>query len=237
MENGQPVVATTPNVTISNGTKYFQITTQDVGAAVAAQMKSQGYQKDVTATLTPANAPVFYAADHPLKLVVHALQVDTQASIWQGQAYILSNGKTEMVKPISGRFETTLNVPTLTRQFREGDIITESDIAYKTLPERQLRKDTIIKASNLIGQSPTRMVSPGRPIRSGEIDQPKIIKKGQLVEMNYTTPYMSIRTSGEALEDGSQGTLIRVKNSKTEKAISARVVASGKVEVNNDSTL
>lgn len=124
-------------------------------------------------------------------------------------------------------------MPVLTRQLRTGDIIEASDLTSKTIAARQLRKDTITETRFLIGQSPVRAISPGRPMRSGEVTQPTVVKKGDLVQMNYTTPYMSIRTTGEALENGANGALIRVKNSKTEKAISARVVSAGTVEVNN----
>ena len=212
--------------------EFFQVTGDDIGNAVAAEMQKQGFTKPVQATLTPAPAAAVFSADHPLTLVIQGLKIDPEAQLWQGQLHVMSNGATEAVKPVAGRYETIQRIPVLARQLRAGDIIDASDVVFKTLPERQLRKDTVTEATYLIGQSPVRSVSPGRPIRSSEISQPIVISKGQLVEMNYTTPYMSIRTSGEALENGSAGSLIRVKNVKTEKAISARVISAGKVEAN-----
>lgn len=220
--------------TLTRQPEFFQITSDDVSNAVVAQMQAQGFDQKVDATVTPAT-PVIYSADHPLKVAIHALQIDTDAKIWQAQAYILADGKTETVKPVAGRYDTAMTVPVLKRPLSKGDIIAVEDIELKTLPERQLRKDTITATADLIGHSPSRGVSANRPLRTAEIGQPVLIKKGQLVEMHYTTPYMNIRTSGEALEDGAKDALIRVKNTKSEKAISARVVASGKVEVNTES--
>jgi flagella basal body P-ring formation protein FlgA len=232
IQNGTPLVDETIDTTPRQ--RYFQITNDDVGKAVAEQMQKQGFRQQVTATLNPAPSTVIYSADHPLKIAIHALQVDTDAKLWQGQVYVIANNKTETVKPIAGRYDATLTVPVLTRQLRSGDVIEATDIEMKSFPERQLRKDTVTSLNAIVGQSPRGMISPGRPLRMAEIIQPTVIKKGDLVEMNYSTPYMHIRATGEALEDGSNGSLIRVKNNKSDKAISARVTAPGQVEVNSD---
>lgn len=222
--------------TASTGS-YFQITKQDVAEAVAKQMQQQGLHKQAAATLDAGIPSVLYGANHPLSLRIHALQVDTQAQRWQAQAYIMNASATEVVKPIAGRFDATLNVPVLSRQLRDGDVIEAHDLVIRTVPERQLRKDAITDRAQLIGKSPLRIISAGRPIRLAEVSAPKVITKGQVVEMYYTTPHMSIHTTGEALEDGAPGQLIRIKNSTSDKAISARVVAAGKVEVNSARTL
>lgn len=217
--------------------KFFQVTNDDVAAAVAKQMQDEGFRQSVTATVNPGIGPVIHSADHPLKLAIHGLQVDPDAKLWQAQAYVISGNTTETVKPVAGRFDATMQVPVLTRQLQSGDVIEKTDLELRPVPERQLRKDTVTDMSSLLGQSPRRIISPNRPIRLSEVSQPVVIKKGQAVEMLYTTPYMHIRATGEALENGATGALIRVKNSKSEKAVSGRVVSAGVVELNNESEL
>lgn len=214
--------------------RYFKITAEDVGQEVVRQMQAQGFKQKVNAIVTPAANQVIYAADHPLKLAVHALQVDSNAQLWQAQAYIISGSTTESVKPVSGRYEAMVTVPVLKRQLRQGDVIEQGDIEMHEVTERQLRKDSITDVKQLVGLSPRRIISADRPIRLKEISQPIVIKKGQAVEMTYSTPYMRIRTTGIALEDGSAGDLIRVKNDKNDKALSARVAGAGHVEANNE---
>ena len=84
----------------------------------------------------------------------------------------------------------------------------------------------------MLGQSPRSIISAQRAIRANELTQPVVIKKGEAVEMSFTTKYMHIKTTGIALEDGAKGASIRVKNEKSGKAVSARVEDAGKVEVN-----
>lgn len=213
--------------------RFYQITEADITGEVARQLTAQGFSAGISASLNPGTPPVIYSANHPLKVALQNLRVDTSAKLWQADAYFIADGATETVKPVAGRYDMTLQVPVLTRQLRQGDIIERSDIELRAMPERRLRKDSITSLDVLLGKSPTRIISAGRPIRAGELSKPTVVKKGQLVEMFYTTPYMSIRATGEALEDGAQGALIRVKNTKSEKAVSARVVDSGRVELNS----
>jgi flagella basal body P-ring formation protein FlgA len=150
---------------------------------------------------------------------------------------MVAAGKTESIKPVAGTFSTLIEVPTLTRQLGRHDIIEATDISMKAVPERHLRKETVTDAKALIGQSPRAIISANRPIRASEVNAPIVVKKGDTVQMTFTNAYMSIRTSGIALEDGAKGQMIRVKNEKSEKAVSGHVEAAGRVEMNAGSAL
>ena len=216
---------------------YFKITGEDVGNAIAEQLRLQAVEQKAQVSMTVGTPNILYSADHPLKIAIHSLQIDAQAHRWQAQAYILANGKTETVKPISGTYVAMVDVPVLTRQLGKSDVIEASDLTNKPMPDKYLRKDTITDSKMLIGQSPRAVISADRPIRQSEISSPILIKKGEPVQLTYTNPYMSLKTTGVALADGAKGDMIRVKNDKSEKAVSGRVVANGRVEVNTTPAL
>lgn len=224
-------------ITTTVSPAYFNITAQDVGKAVAEQLQLQAVEKKADVDLAAGSPETLYSANHPLKVSIHALQVDTTARRWQAQAYILANGKTETVRPVSGTYTPLVDVPVLSRQLSKTDVIEAKDIRMKSISDRFLRKDMVTEAAQLIGQSPRNVISPDRPIRAGEISSPLLIKKGTQVELTYTSPYMSLKATGVALQDGAAGDAIRVKNDKSEKAVSGRVVAAGRVEVNTTPSL
>lgn len=229
---------TTPALTtMASDRAYFKITKDDVAKAVAEQLQLQAVEPKAEVDVNAGTPHVLYSADHALRLTIHALQIDTQSKRWQAQAYILAGGKTESVKPVSGVYEGLREVPVLTRQLGRSDVIEANDLTTKWVPERLLRKETAMDVKSLIGQSPRANISVGRPIRLSEVSAPLVIKKGDPVQLSYTNQYMTLRTSGIALQDGARGELIRVKNDKSEKAVSGRVEAAGRVEVNNASTM
>ncbi len=221
----------------SSPTPYFTITPNDVAMAVAKQLQLQAVEEHPQVTLAAGTPPTLYSANHPLSITIHALQIDTASKRWQAQAYIVANGKTETVKPISGIYAGMINVPVLIHQVTRNERIEASDLSQKLVPSRLVRKDTITDASQLIGQSPRAVISADRPIRQSEVSAPIMVKKGDAVELTYTNPHMSIKTSGIALQDGAKGDMIRVKNEKSEKAVSGRVAAAGRVEVNSSPAL
>lgn len=221
-----------PGITTTVREPFYRVSAEDVGKAVAEQLRLQAVAPLVQATLTAGSPQVLYTADHPLQVVIHALQIDPTTKRWQAQAYVMAAGKTETVQPVSGSYDALINVPVLTRQLGRNDVIADSDLTFKPMAERQLRKDTITDNARLIGKSPRTLISAQRPVREAEIAMPLVIKKGDPVELSYSTKYMSIKTTGIALENGSLGESIRVKNEKSEKAVSGRVSAAGRVEVN-----
>lgn len=235
MASAQIAPANGISATISD--PYFSITADDIGKAVAEQLRLQAVEQKADVSLGAGSPKIIYSANHPLKLVIHALQIDPQSRRWQAQANILANGKTETVKPVSGSYVALVDVPVLTRQLGKNDIIEASDLTIKSVPDTQLRKESVTDAKQIIGLSPRSTISTNRPIRQSEVSAPTMIKKGDAVQMTYTNPYMSIRTSGVALQDGAKGELIRIKNDKSEKAVSGRVQGAGHVEVNPSSSL
>jgi flagellar basal body P-ring formation protein FlgA len=230
-QTSQPV-----GITASVSKAYFNITAADVSNAVAEQLQLQAIVPKADVSMSAGSPATLYSADHPIKLVVHALQVDTNARRWQAQANILANGKTETVRPISGTYLAMIDVPVLTKQLSRTDVVEPSDISIKAISERNIRKDTVTDAKQLIGLSPRATISANRPIRVSEISAPIVIKKGDTVQMTFTNPYMSLKTNGIALQDGAKGEMIRVKNEKSERAVSGRVASAGRVEVNDGAT-
>lgn len=215
---------------------FYRVAAGDVETAVSKALAEQGAATSVQAKLFSAK-PTLYEADKPLSVAVHALRFERNSLHWQAEMYIISEGKTLSVTPIQGRYEPLVRIPVLTRAVQESDIITASDIGWENVVQRTLRKDSIQQEADLIGKSPRRSISPGRPVRLGELALPTLVKKGEQVAVNYSTPHMHIQTLGQALEDGSLGGLIRVRNLDSKRAFTARVVAEGKVEANMQTTL
>lgn len=213
----------------------YTISKRDIEKAVSNALVKQGIAEHLTALVTSQTNAVIAQHSAPLSLAIHGLEVDTSRGAWQAEAYMVSQGKTLSTLPISGRYDTLLEVPVLVRALTNGETVEAKDLATRLMPERQLRKDTITDANALIGKSPRRVVSAQRPIRLSEVTTQMVIKKGASVEMLYTTPYLSIRSMGEALENGSMGDTIRILNNDSERTVSAKVVGINQVQLNPSS--
>lgn len=132
---------------------------------------------------------------------------------------------------MSGEVFLTTAVPVLRKTLRHGDIITADDIDYVTLRVDQLKRDTLSNPDQLIGRTPRRFVQAGAPITETQIERPRMVSKGAVVTMSYSTPFMTLTTQGRALEHGGLGDQIRVQNLQSNTTVTAVVTDHNAVTV------
>lgn len=72
---------------------------------------------------------------------------------------------------------------------------------------------------------------PGRPIRASDLGPPTLIRRNQVVRLNYRRDGLVIITEGRALEDASRGDLVRIMNLSSRNTVTGRVTQTGEVEL------
>jgi flagella basal body P-ring formation protein FlgA len=229
----QMAAANMPQQTLqSQAVGRHVLSTDTVIKAVKSQLESEQLAENLSVTLTAPKNRILYQYTKPITLKLHAVSIAPSNRAWQAQAYIISNNATIAVIPVSGRYEAIQRVPVLSHNLSRDDVITVADIDFIEMPARRMPNSTVLDAQSLIGFSPKNRISSKRPIRAHEITKPRLITKKGQVELIYSSNYITIRGVGQALEDGAQGDLIRIKNIDSGRAITARVIGQNKAEVN-----
>jgi len=125
----------------------------------------------------------------------------------------------------------TIDVPTLARMLRPGDIINSGDIVWTQVPRDRLNPMIVTDAVGLIGRTPKRPLRIGDPVRDVDVQMPSAVKRNDLVDLSLSTPFLQITTQGKALEDGPVGAAIRVQNVRSGKTIEGIVIGPGNVAI------
>jgi flagella basal body P-ring formation protein FlgA len=136
-----------------------------------------------------------------------------------------------VTRQITGMIERITSVPVLKDAITKGDIIGKNDIQYIDLPARSVKPDTILTEENLIGATPRRMLAAGEPVKAGDIEAPRMVERGQSVTLIFSAGPLNLTARGKALENGTQGDVIRVLNTSSNKTIDGVVTASQEVSV------
>lgn len=210
---------------------FYRITRKDAEAEIATTLAKAGAGEHIQASLIGDVGEVLYQSDKPILLDVANLDYDARSYKWSASLRFIVGNKPVHGIPTAGRYEELVEVPVLNKTISAGDVIAEEDIAYQTMPNRRIRKDTVQDATLLIGKAPRRMISQDRPIRESEIQTPYIVKKGARVQMHYAGENMKISTIGEALEDGAKDQPIRIKNMDSGLTVQATVTGPNEVRV------
>jgi flagella basal body P-ring formation protein FlgA len=134
---------------------------------------------------------------------------------------------------VSGHVEHTVSVPVLKKALRNGDLIRADNIEWKPMPQNAIGQNTLIDADKLIGKTPRRMVMAEMPVQDGDVAEPLLVSRGDVVTITYEKGPITVTAKGKALEDGARGSTIRVVNSASSRSIDATVTDDGLVTVTN----
>lgn len=132
---------------------------------------------------------------------------------------------------VTGRVYRTVEVPVLARRMLPGDVIQKDDLDWIKVRAESLQNDTIVDAADIVGKTPTRGLASDQPMRTRDIRNPLLVKRGQLVTIYHQMPRMTLTVQGKALEDGSKGEVVRVQNTRSNTVIDGVVEGSGRVVV------
>jgi len=109
-----------------------------------------------------------------------------------------------------------------------GEIITKGSVVIEMMPSHFVRAQYLENTQPLIGSRSKRNIQSGMAILLNQIC---MVCKGDSVNIYASIRGLKIKTSGIALEDGTLGERVRVKNKKSGKVLNARVDGVESVQV------
>ena len=86
---------------------------------------------------------------------------------------------------------------------------------------------TVSDPAQIIGMEARVALFAGRPIRPGDVGQPAVVERNQIITMLYRSVGLTISTDGRALERASAGDVIRVMNLSSRQTVSAQIGNDG----------
>jgi flagella basal body P-ring formation protein FlgA len=120
---------------------------------------------------------------------------------------------------------------TSARQINKNAVIQPEDVQVAKRWVRTLSLRSVSDPQDVIGKRLTVNIGPDREIKQSMVSEPILIKRGEMVRIVLDGGQMAISTTGTAEEDGAEGQKIRVKNTSSQKVITAEVVRRGTVKV------
>jgi flagella basal body P-ring formation protein FlgA len=225
--------STTEVPVVGDAGHLFQLTSADVETAVSEALIEKGSGEKISASVIgyEKSKPLF-SYSKPISVEIRGLTFDATTHRWNASVMAVSE-TSEVISalPVNGRFEEVADVVVLKKQIRAGEVIGEDDIEIRRFPVARTRAETVTNPKEIIGQSPKRTISAGRPIRIHEIAGPTLVQKNGIVQVRYNAAGIEITTAGQAMESGSKGELIAIKNLSSKKVIHAVIDSESTVSI------
>lgn len=132
---------------------------------------------------------------------------------------------------ITGRAESVMDVPVLTRPIARGDVISASDIEWIRLRSDRVRAETIVDVAGLEGQQARRALRPGEALKDFDLVAPTMIERGETIALVYQSGSLILTAQARALSDAAEGERINFINLQSNRTVEAVAVAPGEARV------
>jgi flagella basal body P-ring formation protein FlgA len=144
---------------------------------------------------------------------------------------VVSNGKIVGEWPMQVRVELWQDVWVSTQRIDRGMVLESGLLSQKRLDVLREFVTPLTVDQDLQGFEVNQTVQSGRPITRREIVEKTVVKKGQLVDAVASEGGLNIRMRAMAMEAGSAGAVIRVRNIDSQKEFVAQVLNENQVQV------
>ena len=122
-------------------------------------------------------------------------------------------------------------VPTPKAVIYPGNIILDEMLADVPNPARDGSGPFVNSRSLIVGKAARLTLLPGHAIPFSGVSNRKLVSNGAEVKLVFSEGDLVIMTTGSALQDGSIGDIVRVRNDDSGVTVSGAVQLDGSVQV------
>jgi flagella basal body P-ring formation protein FlgA len=158
-------------------------------------------------------------------------QVTSDSNSIMGRQHLTINCTDTPPWTVKVNVEATVFVPAVFTQtvIERGDTITAAQLKMADLVISKTQRGFFNDIDKVAGQAAKRRLRADQLISPSLLAKPLLVRRGQQVKMIANHDGIAATTLGEALENGEQGAVIRVKNLRSEKIVEAQVIEAGVV--------
>ncbi len=207
------------------------INAEDIVSALRNEIEARGNAGAIDLELSNRNLLVHI--DSALPPTIEVVHLAAASRRGQFSAIIAVPAGDPQARRITvvGQMFSVVEVPVPARALRPGNPIREGDIKWKRVRANTVRNDTVTDANEFLSLEPKRPLSANKMVQRSDLRAPVTVSKGMLVTMIFRTSSMVLTASGRALEAGSTGDFITVRNTQTNTNVDAKILGPNRVEV------
>lgn len=129
------------------------------------------------------------------------------------------------------RVSAFADVVTASRPVERGTTLSAADLRHERRDLGTLSYGYVLHTEQAAGKRVLRGLSEGTVLTPAILAAPQWVKRGERVTVLAQAGGMEVRMTGEAMMDGTEGAVVRVRNLNTARVIEGTVIAQGVIQV------
>lgn len=198
-----------------------------IAGGLADRRPEQRYQISIGGM----NPPLVVAADSDPTLALKSFDFDSRTGRFTARVRAGAADRSGVTSRVSGIARPIYRVLTVSRPVGRGELLRADMLEWRDVPQRQAGSSSLHDESQVIGMAARRALRPGQALRAGDLQQPVVLQRGDIVNMVYDSPGLRLTTAARALEDGALGQTIAISNLRSKRTVYAVVEAPNVVRV------
>lgn len=122
-------------------------------------------------------------------------------------------------------------IPVLNKAVERGMLIQPEDVELVRLNLHKQPTDVAANVSEVLGRRAKSRLGAGTTIRRSLVDVPPLVPQGKRVKMIFQKGGLQATATGIVLEDGFEGSIIKVRNDRSRRVVQAKVLNAAEVGV------
>ncbi len=177
------------------------------------------------------------APNDQIRLIVDTPPVAISAGKTRIDIGVMVNEQRRASVTVSAEVMFFRQVAVTTRRMEAGEAVLADSVRVERRPAGS-NDQWLSYTEQLLGKHAMHTIAPGQTLTAEDLDQPAggdevVIKTRDSVKLIAVIGSLRLIASGEALEDGKIGQIIRIRNTESNRVVSGRVMARGTVEVDH----
>ncbi len=140
-------------------------------------------------------------------------------------------GDREEALDLAGAARPTVAVAVPARPIARGETIGESDLVYERRPARGLPAGALTRPEEIAGLAARRPIRAGEVLAAGLLEEPRIVRRGNLVTLVYESPGLALTARGKALADAAEGETVAILNEQSRRTVEGIAIGPDRVRI------
>lgn len=166
------------------------------------------------------------AVDQPVKLI--SVRYMPAGSMFAARFEVAG---VEQPVDVTGRVQMMVEAPHLVDARPAGTVLTPADIEMKLVPLKYAETTGVVQLDQLVGKQLDRPGRAGLMLRTGDVSEPLVVSRNQMVTVYLRSGPMTLTVKGQALGDAAPGQPVQVMNVASRKILSGTALPNGGVEM------
>lgn len=206
-----------------------EVPASTVIAALASALAKQGAPGDGEVALDADKARVLVPSGRPITLDVSDITYDARSTRFT--ATVRAPAGEGAGQRLTGTFAPMVDVPVPANPISAGTVLRENDLVINRLRADQKIGQVVTDMNRLIGKTAKRALPVGAPIRPTDLVSTVLVTKNHIVNVQVVGGPLNLIMQGKALDDGAEGDMVRVLNTRSNKTVQGTVTGAGTVSV------